>query len=161
MTLGAIVDLSSSDGARAVPVEQFFVADGIANTVRGWNEIVTRVRIPLPPTSLRTAFRKVRQRGAIDFPLLNVAVAADIAPDGVVTDIRIVVSALGSRPRVIAGLDKAAVGRVLDDETIDAIVQRAFQQCHPLTNIIVDTEWRRAMVPVEVRRALEGLSAAV
>jgi 4-hydroxybenzoyl-CoA reductase subunit beta len=159
MTLGAVVDLSSSDGARAVPVEQFFVADGIANTVRGWNEIVTRVRIPLPPTSLRTAFRKVRQRGAIDFPLLNVAVAADIAPDGVVTDIRIVVSALGSRPRVIAGLDKAAVGRVLDDETIDAIAQRAFQQCHPLTNIIVDTEWRRAMVPVEVRRALEGLGA--
>jgi 4-hydroxybenzoyl-CoA reductase subunit beta len=154
MTLDAIADLTSSDGERSVPVADFFVADGIENTVRGWNEIVTRVRIPLAAARMRTAFRKLRQRNAIDFPLLNIAVAADVADDGSVADMRMVVSALGSRPRVISGLDRVAVGRPLDDETIDAIAARAFQQCHPLTNIIVDTEWRRAMVPVYVRRAL-------
>jgi 4-hydroxybenzoyl-CoA reductase subunit beta len=160
MTLGAIADLVSVDGARSVPVAQFFVADGIENTVRGWNEIVTRIRIPLAAPSLRTAFRKLRQRGAIDFPLLNVAVAADIDDSGTIRDMRIVVSALGSRPRVIAGLEKIAVGRVLDDETIAAVAERAYQQCHPLTNIIVDPDWRRAMVPVHVRRALDDLRTA-
>jgi 4-hydroxybenzoyl-CoA reductase subunit beta len=154
MTLGAVVDLVSVQGVRSVPVEKFFVADGIENTVRGWNEIVTRIRVPLPPSSLRTAFQKMRQRGAIDFPLLNMAVAAELDGAGVIADMRIVVSALGSRPRVIAGLDKVATGRKLDDATIDAVAERVFQQCHPLTNIIVDTEWRRAMVPVQLRRAL-------
>ena len=157
MTLGAVADLASVDGTRSVPVAQFFVADGIENTVRGWNEIVTRVRIPLPPTSLRMAFTKVRQRGAVDFALLNIAVAADIDDGGSVVDMRIVVSALGSRPRVISGLDKVAIGRVLDDDTITAIAERAHQQCHPLTNIIVDPDWRRAMVPVHVRRALDEI----
>jgi hypothetical protein len=106
MTLGAVVDLVSAvGGERSVPVEEFFVADGVENTVRGWNEIVARIRIPLPPPGLRTAFRKVRQRGSIDFPLLNVAVAAELDADRVVVAMRMVVSALGSRPRVISGLE--------------------------------------------------------
>jgi 4-hydroxybenzoyl-CoA reductase subunit beta len=159
MTLGASIDLLSASGERTVPVDQFFVADGIANTVRGWNEIVQRVRVPLHAARLRTSFQKLRQRGAIDFPLLNIAVAADIDRDVVITDLRVVVSALGARPRVITGLEKIARGSVLDENTIDAIAERAFQQCHPLTNIIVDPDWRRAMVPVYLRRALHEIAA--
>ena len=40
---------------------------------------------------------------------------------------------------------------------IEALAERAYRQCHPLENIIVDPEWRRAMVPVYVRRALNRL----
>ena len=158
MTLGAVVDLDSVAGTRSVAVTDFFVADGIENTVRGWNEIVTRVRIPWPTPRTRTAFRKVRQRGAIDFPLLNLAVAAELGAALEIEDMRIVVSALGSRPRVISGLDKVAAGRPLDEQTAEMIAERAFQQCHPLTNIIVDPDWRRAMVPVYLKRALAELA---
>jgi 4-hydroxybenzoyl-CoA reductase subunit beta len=158
MTLGATVELQSAEGSRSVPVADFFIADGIENTVREWHEIVVRIHIPIPAVPLRTAFRKLRQRQAIDFPLLNLAVAADIAHDGVIADMRMVVSALGSRPRVITGLDKVATGRKLDPDTAEAIAARAYQQCHPLTNIIVDPDWRRAMVPVQVRRALHELT---
>jgi 4-hydroxybenzoyl-CoA reductase subunit beta len=157
MTLGAVADLVSVGGRRAVAVADFFVADGIENTVRGWNEIVTCVRIPLPSARTRTAFQKVRQRGAVDFPLLNIAVAAELGEGQEIESMRMVVSALGARPRVIAGLDRVAEGRRLDTAVADAIAERAFEQCHPLTNIIVDPEWRRAMVPVYVRRALAEL----
>jgi len=159
ITLGATVDLLSADGERTVPVEAFFIADGIANTVRGWNEILLRVRIPLAAARFRTSFQKLRQRGAIDFPLLNIAVAADVDAGGVIADVRIVVSALGARPRVITGLEKVARGRALDENTATAIAERAFQQCHPLTNIIVDPDWRRAMVPVYLRKALHEIAA--
>jgi len=158
MTLGATVDLVSTEATRNLKVDAFFIADGIDNTVRGWNEIVTHVRIPLPAPGLRTAFRKVRQRGAIDFPVLNIAVAMHVSDSGIVENMTIVVSALGSRPRVISGLDKVAFGKPLDSDTIEAVAERAFAQCHPLTNIIVDTEWRRAMVPVHVRRALHEIA---
>src|SRR5688572_5166806 len=156
MTLNAMVDLASPQGTRSVTVENFFIADGIWNSVRRRDEIVTRVRIPLPRASVITSFTKVRQRNSIDFPLLNIAVAADLESD-VVRDMRIVVSALGSRPRAVSGLDKAAIGQALTAETIDAAAERAFQQCHPLENIIVDPDWRREMVRVYVRRALRGL----
>jgi 4-hydroxybenzoyl-CoA reductase subunit beta len=160
MTLGAVVDLVSVEGMRTVAVEDFFVADGIENTVRGWNEILIRVRIPLPSARMRTAFQKVRQRGAVDFPLLNIAVSAELGEGLEIESMRIVVSALGARPRVITGLDKVAMGRTLDGAVAEGIAERAFQQCHPLTNIIVDADWRRAMVPVYVRRALAELALA-
>lgn len=156
-TLGATVELAGPDERRTVPVAEYFVADGVWNSVRDPDELVVALRIPLPPPGRRTAFRKLRQRNSIDFPLLNVAVAAELDGD-VVRGMRMVVSALGSRPRAITGLDDIAAGHALNDDVVDAVAQRAFQQCHPLTNIIVDPDWRRAMVAVEVRRALEGLA---
>ncbi|MGH7444875.1 MAG: FAD binding domain-containing protein [Longimicrobiales bacterium] len=158
MTIGGIVDLATVDGERAVPVADFFLADGIANTVREWNELVTRVRIPLPSTATRAAYVKLRQRAAIDFPLLSIAVAGDFEDD-VVRELRIVVSALGARPRQVTGIERIVTGQRLTPAVIDAVAERAFAQCHPLENIIVDPEWRRAMVPVHVRRALEELGA--
>ncbi len=159
-TLGASLLLRSVDAVREVPVADFFVADGIVNTVREPAEIVVEVRVPLPDARTRMAYTKLRQRNSIDFPLLNVAAAGEFDDDGAVEDLRIVVSALGSRQRALTGIDRIAVGNRLDPEVLDALAERAFAQCHPLTNIIVDPEWRRAMVPVHVRRALEALRPA-
>lgn len=159
-TLGGKVDLASAAGSRTVDVADFFVADGIWNSVREPGEVVLRIRVPLPGPRTRVAFRKLRQRASIDFPLLNVAAAADFEDDGTVSELRMVVSALGSRPRVLSGLEKIVAGERLTPEVIEAVAERAHQQCHPLTNIIVDADWRRAMVPVYVRRTLADLVPA-
>lgn len=160
MTLGATATLVGPEGAREIPVADFFVADGITNTRRTPDEILTEIRIPLEAAERRQAYAKLRQRKSIDFPLLTVAISAACDPDGTVREIDGVVTALGSRPRVLSGWSDVAAGRVLDDEVIDELAARAHKQCHPLENIIVDTEWRRAMVPVYVRRALSQLQAA-
>jgi 4-hydroxybenzoyl-CoA reductase subunit beta len=159
ITLGAVVELASAAGTRTVSVEELFLADGIWNSVRRPDEILTCVRVPLPAAGLRSAFEKLRQRNAIDFPLLNVAVSAQFEGD-VVASLTLVVSALGSRPRLVAGLDKVAAGQPWSSDLIEAVARKAHQQCHPLSNIIVDPDWRRAMVPVYVRRALQGMAPA-
>lgn len=155
--LGATVELESAAGRRELLVEDFFVADGIRNTVREPGEIVTGVRIPAPEATVRMAYRKVRPRSSIDFPILTIAVVAALEDGDRIRSLRIVVSALGSRPREVSGLEEVT-GQRLDHETVEETARRAHQQCRPLTNIIVDPEWRRAMVPVHVRRALEGLT---
>jgi 4-hydroxybenzoyl-CoA reductase subunit beta len=134
------------------------VADGMWNTVRKPDELVVRIRVPIPGPGTRMAYAKVRQRGSIDFPLLSIAVTADVEADGTVRAMSLVVSALGARPRVVSGLDKLVAGRPLRD-VADGAAQLAFKQCHPLENIIVDPDWRRAMVPVYVRRAVERMAA--
>ncbi|HEX2076450.1 MAG TPA: FAD binding domain-containing protein [Longimicrobium sp.] len=159
ITVGAAVDLVSAEGTRSLGVNDFFVADGEWNTVRRRDELVARVRIPLPGPGVRTAYVKVRQRNSIDFPLLSIAAAADLAPDETVRSLSVVVSALGSRPRVVTGLEKIAAGQRLG-QVVEAVAQQAFKQCHPLENIIVDPDWRRAMVPVYVRRALQQMVPA-
>ena len=46
MTLGAELDLVGPEGARTLPVSDFFVTDGIWNSRREPGEILTRIRIP-------------------------------------------------------------------------------------------------------------------
>lgn len=161
MTLDAVTVLEGPEGRREVPVRDFFVADGITNTRRAADEILTEIRVPMAMAARRQAYTKLRQRKSIDFPLLTVALAAEVNPDGTVTALEGVVTALGSRPRLLAKWGEVAEGRRLDDEeVIEELAARAHRQCHPLENIIVDPEWRRAMVPVYIRRALEELRAA-
>jgi 4-hydroxybenzoyl-CoA reductase subunit beta len=160
MTLDAGAVLVGPDGRREVPVRDFFVADGIVNTRRAPEEVLTEIRIPLGSARRRQAYAKLRQRKAIDFPLLTVAIAAECDEDDTVRTIVGVVTGLGSRPRALTGWQDTAEGRKLDDEVIDELAERAFKQCHPLENIIVDPEWRRAMVPVYIRRALQEIRAA-
>lgn len=157
MTLDAQIDLVSPRGERSVPAAEFFIADGQWNTVREPNEIVVRVRIPLRASRFRTAYAKLRQRGSIDFPLLSVALAAEVAPNETIRSMSLVVSALGARPRVVSGLDKIVTGQRLD-EIAEAVAQQAYRQSHPLENIIVDPDWRRAMVPVQVRRLIQEVA---
>jgi len=157
ITLGARVCLAGADGVRELPLADFFVADGIRNTVRRPGELVVEVRLPLPPPGFRGVYRKLRQRRAIDYPLLTVAVGVLRGAHGEVEEITGVVGALGARPRILSGWEELAVGRSLTPDLLDSLAERAHRQCHPLENISVDPEWRRAMVPVQVRRALESL----
>lgn len=160
MTLGATLTLVGPEGRRSVPIADFFVADGIVNTRRAPDEVVTEIRIPRSAATLRQAYAKLRQRKSIDFPLLTVAIAADMDGDGRVRRLEGIVTALGSRPKVLAKWGEAAEGHTLDDEIVDELAERAHRQCHPLENIIVDPEWRRAMVPVYVKRALAQVRSA-
>ncbi|MDX1494147.1 MAG: FAD binding domain-containing protein [Longimicrobiales bacterium] len=161
MTLDARLILEGPEGRREVPIQDFFVADGIANSQRSREEILVEIRIPMTSARRRQGYAKLRQRQSIDFPLLTVAVSAELDGGGTVQSLEGVVTGLGSRPRVLTGWTDIAQGRRLDEEdVVEELADRAHKQCHPLENIIVDPEWRRAMVPVYVRRALAQLQVA-
>ena len=159
MALGAEVVIEGPEGGRRLPIRELFVADGIHNIRLEQGELVTRIRIPIRAETV-CSYRKLRQRKAVDFPLLTVAVAAERDEAGAVSNVRGVVTGLGSRPRELSGWTDIFGAGHLDDDAIEALAERAFAQCHPLENAIVDPAWRRAMVPVEVRRALLELRQA-
>ncbi|HET7226916.1 MAG TPA: FAD binding domain-containing protein [Candidatus Eisenbacteria bacterium] len=151
IALGATLAVAGPSGARTMPVDAFFVADGIHNNVLQPGEVVTRVHVPAEAQAYACGYQKLRPRAAIDFPMLSVAFAVKM--NGVVKDARLVVSAIAARPRVVTGVDALLRGGPLDAPAIEAVAQLAARQCHPLINVPYDAEWRKAMVPVYVRRA--------
>ncbi|WP_419938901.1 FAD binding domain-containing protein [Candidatus Palauibacter sp.] len=155
-----VADGADGDRTRDVPIRQFFTSDGIWNRSIGSSELVVAIRIPQPPPGTQVAFQKLRSRQAIDFPLANLAVRVGRGDDGRVSDFRLVVSAMGAYPRHVGKVEEAALGNRLRPGVIEAVAEQAFRQCHPLSNITVDPEWRRAMIPVLVRRALNEIAAA-
>ena len=158
--LEAVLEVADGDGTRDVPIRRFFTSDGIWNRSIGKSELVVAIRIPRPPSGTQVAFQKLRSRQAIDFPLANLAVRVGREDDGRVSDFRLVVSAMGAYPRQVGKVEEAAMGNRLGPSVIEAVAEQAFRQCHPLSNITVDPEWRRAMIPVLVRRALNEIAAA-
>jgi len=153
IALGARVEIASSSGRRVIAVEDFFVNDGAKNNVLEPGDLVTRITVPAGARGLRAGYQKLRPRAAIDFPMLSVAFAARFDGESC-HDPRLVVSALAARPRTITGLEALAGGRVLTDEVLEAVGAAASRQCQPQTNIPYDKDWRHAMVPVFVKRAL-------
>ena len=150
---GAVVLRSAVRGERVVALDQFFLGEGRANTVVEPDEILTEARLPAPAPGQFAGYQKLRPRGAIDFPILAVAVAGTRAADGTLSGARVVVGALGAKPREVSGVAALVAGHAPTRELIDAVGEVAFKQCRPLTNIPIDAEWRHDMVPVLVRRA--------
>lgn len=151
IALGAEIRVLGPQGERRVPAGEFWVADGVRNTVLAPGEIVTRVAVPIV-AGRKSAFEKLRKRGAIDFPLLSVAARVD-RRDGQLTSADVVVSALGARPRRLRAA--AGVGAGTGAEGLaESLAQAAFTECKPLTNLDDEAAWRREMVPVVVRKAV-------
>ncbi len=154
--LGArLVLASAARGTRELPIVDFYVQDGVQNKVLQPDELLLSVLVPPPAPGLHSAYVKLRPRQSIDFPRLSVAVAFQLVSQRV-HDVRIVVSALASRPTALRKTAELAEGRVLDDALMHELGQAAFAQCHPLTNIDGDPTWRREMLPVFLRRALRA-----
>ncbi|TMA13557.1 MAG: hypothetical protein E6J84_12215, partial [Deltaproteobacteria bacterium] len=150
-SLDATVKTVSPRGGRVIPLREFYLADGIHNTVIEPDELLTEVRVPAAASQRRQAFAKLRTRAAIDFPALNLAVALEL--DGKsVRSVALAVGALAARPALIKGLEDLQ-GRPADARFAEELGRRAHKQCKPLTNIGVDPDWRREILPVLVRRA--------
>jgi 4-hydroxybenzoyl-CoA reductase subunit beta len=154
LTLGATVSVAGPRGIRELALSELYVPDGIVNMRLGADELLTEVRVPSPSPRLRAGYQKVRVRASIDYPALTVALAFETDASERLEKLSLVLSALGARPHSVGGLD-ALRGRPVDAALVSEVGRMAHKQCHPLTNINVDTGWRRQMIPVFVRRAFE------
>ena len=150
--LDAEIHLVSTRGARTLSARNFYTSDGIRNTVREPDEIVTGITVPVR-TGRRTAYEKIRRRNSIDFPLLSIAACADWDGERLL-GVDLVVSALAARPRRLSAAQKIEAGTAAGAELLAALSQAAYRECRPLENVEGDAAWRHEMVPVVVARAL-------
>ncbi len=157
IALEADIEILGPRGARTLKAADFYTADGVKNTVLEPGEIVVRVAVPVI-AGRRSAFEKLRRRGAIDFPLLSVAARVDVDA-GAVTAADVVVSALGARPRRLRAAAKIGAGTPAA-KIASTLAEAAFAECKPLTNLDEDAEWRRSMVRVLVKKAVERVVSA-
>jgi 4-hydroxybenzoyl-CoA reductase subunit beta len=162
MTLGASLAFEGPGGARVVPVEDFWVADGVANRRLERGEILVSIRIPATPLGHRGAYGKLRERGSIDFPLLGVASRIDLDSGGVIERAELVLTALAARPRRVteaANLRGLRPGTPEFEPALRDLAEMARRRCRTLSNLPGDTAWRQDMIPVYVRRTMQAAIA--
>jgi len=155
IALGARVKLVSSKEEREIPVEALYKNDGIEYLTRKPGEILTEVRLP-DPAGWRSAYWKLRRRGSFDFPLLGVAAAARFDGD-IVTEARIALGAVASRPFLVDKACEFLRGKRLSDDVIDEAANIVGSRAKPMDNADMDLYWRKQVTPDFVGYALREL----
>src|SRR5438094_3323178 len=153
IALGARISVVGPNGARTIDLAECYREDGINYLALEPGEIVTEIVLP-PSDGWRSTYLKQRDRNSFDFPIAGVAAAVRM-DRGVVTDARVAITALGSRPvRVDAS---ALVGTKLDDEAIGAVADATHKAARPMDNTSGTISQRKRAARVFADRALRSL----
>ncbi len=155
LCLEAEVEIAGPSGTRRMPIAELYTGIGDARLKLAKNEILTRVLLPSKTANWRGAYRKLRMRGSIDYPLAGVAVA--VKANGKVEAARIAVTAVNPAPMLVKRVEDALVGKTVSQVT-DAVLaevgELAARTAKPLTTSALTPEYRREIVRVYARRAL-------
>jgi carbon-monoxide dehydrogenase medium subunit len=146
--LGARVLLRRQEGERELPLEDFIV--GYYETALAPDELLLEVRVPARYNN--AVYRKYRSRSTEDRPCVAVAVASD----GDV--LRVVVGAVTDRPQHFPDICALAAGRSIDSTLARAIGDEYAARIDPISDARGSSTYRKRVIAVEVRRALERLA---
>jgi aerobic carbon-monoxide dehydrogenase medium subunit len=150
-TLGAEMVARSARVTRIIAAADYF--QGIMTTALEPDELLAEVRLPLLSPATRFGFYEFSRRAG-DFAL-GMALVTFRLDDGVITEPRVGVGAAEPHPRRIAEAEALLAGRAPEDAAFRAAAAAAAAAIDPLTDAQTDAVYRRELVAVVTRRALE------
>ena len=154
VSLAAEAFLVSPKGERRVKLEELYRDDGINYSAKAPDEVLKGLLIPRERLGWRNVYLKLRRRGSFDFPILGVAATLDIDEQGACRDVRVVLTAVASAPKVVPEAATLLQGKKVTKELIDAVADAAVKISHPLDNADLDYWYRKRMAKVYTQRAL-------
>ena len=128
---------------------------GIDRIALGRDEILTAVHVPAHMAGRQGVYQKLRVRDSIDYPLAGVAVAMDLDATGICRDARVALTAVNPGPLLVRQAKEWLVGKKWEEETVERVAHAAIQTGKPLTTSASTPVYRREMVRLFTRRALE------
>ena len=134
--------------ARTVSITELFTGNGATPFAMGADELLTRVIIPQPKGIYSSAYRKLRLRGSVDYPLASAAAFVSVASNRKVTTCRVVIGAAGAAPKVIDGASCEA--------DLEGIAQKAYDYAEGVDNLKMPGAYRRKMASVLAKRAIKA-----
>lgn len=156
VAIGAKVKLVSTVGDRVVDAAGLYNNDGIDYLHKRPDELLTEIHLP-PTNGWRATYKKLRRRGAFDFPVLGVAARLDVAEDGTVKAAKLVLGGIAPAPIEVKEAEAALVGAPLDEERMQAAAESCYRIARPLDNTDFVMNWRKQMARPYVLRALQEL----
>ena len=154
--LDASVEIvGARDARRSVPIALFFAnaeSNPLGETVLAHGEIIEAIEIPAHSAGGTQHYEKLMQRGAWDFAL--VSLAGIKRADG---EVRLVLGGVAPAPqRVNPSVEEDVASGALDDESADALAERALYDAAPLSK----NEYKVTQAAALLKRAMLELSRA-
>jgi carbon-monoxide dehydrogenase medium subunit len=158
LALDARIEATGPSGTREIPVADFFTA--FYTTALEPNEIVTAVRVPLPAQGTHAVYEKFVTRSSEDRPCVGVIASVRMAGDGATAEeVRIAVGAAAETPQRFPDLESTLHGTSLADADLRRVADAYAERIDTLDDMRGSAWYRKEMVRVWVRRAIEAAHA--
>jgi xanthine dehydrogenase YagS FAD-binding subunit len=113
VALDAVVRTIGREGERRIPIGEFHRLPGDSpqiETAPRHGELIVAVELPLRPIAANSCYLKVRDRASYEFALASAAVALQVE-NGAISDARIALGGVATKPWRAAAAERALVGK--------------------------------------------------
>jgi carbon-monoxide dehydrogenase medium subunit len=152
LALGAEIKAVGPKGARTIKADDFF--KDLMTTALGPDEVLTEVRIPVPPAGAGAAYQK-HPHPASRFAVVGVA-AVLVGSGGRCERASVAVTGVGPKATRAKGVEGALAGKALDAATIAAAAEKAAEGIQATADLQGSVEYKQHLTRVYTRRALEA-----
>lgn len=151
LALGATVVAKGPKGERSIPIDQFF--KGLFTTALAANEILTEIRIPIPPARSGGAYVKL-ERKVGDFATAGAAAQITLGAGGGIEQAGLALTNAGSTPIKAVEAERYLVGKKPDPATLAEAGRLAAKATNPSADRRGAADYKRDMARVLTVRAL-------
>jgi carbon-monoxide dehydrogenase medium subunit len=151
LVLGAQIVATGPKGERVIAVEDFFLS--LFSTALQYDEILTEIRIPIPPPRSGGAYFKL-ERKVGDFATAAVAAQLTLDGNGVCQKVGIGLTNVGPTPIKARKGEDFLRGKKLDGSTIAQTAQLAADESEPSADLRGPVEYKKSLVKELTKRAL-------
>ena len=151
MALGAQVVATGPKGERVISIENFFLS--LFSTALEPEEILTEIRIPMPPARSGGAYFKL-ERKVGDFATAAVAAQLTLDEKGICQKVGIGLTNVGPTPVKARKAEEFLRGKKLDEANSKQAAQLAADESAPSPDLRGPVEYKKGLVKELTKRAL-------
>jgi aerobic carbon-monoxide dehydrogenase medium subunit len=151
LALGTQIVATGPAGERIIPIEEFFLS--VFSTALKPGEILTEIRIPIPPAHSGGAYLKL-ERKVGDFATAAVAAQVTLDGKGAVQKVGIGLTNVGPTPIKARKAEEFLRGKKVDEANARQAGQLAAGEAQPSSDLRGPAEYKRGLVKELAKRAL-------
>jgi carbon-monoxide dehydrogenase medium subunit len=153
VSLGALARVSDGTSWRDLLVDDLLI-DFYETALA--DEVITHVLVPVAPT-VRSVYLKYTSRSVEDRPCVGVAASGRFEAD-VAETLQVVVGAVAGTPQHWPEVTSRFAGTRLDSAAAAVVADEYAERVDPIEDVRGSSWYRREMVRVHVRRAIEAIA---
>ncbi len=150
LAVGAELVAVGPKGRRALPVDGFFAK--LFTTTLAPGEMLTEVRIPLPPAGTGGAYAKFAHP-ASRYAIVGVAATLTVVARKI-SAARVAITGVGAKPARASATESALVGKTAEAGMVASGAEKAVEGLAFRSDARMDPDYARALVVTFTRRAL-------
>lgn len=152
LAFGAELVAAGPGGRRTIPVDDFFL-DTFSTALQP-EEILAEIRVPKPGPRSGGSYQKLKRKTG-DFAIVSVSAQLRLEDSGAIGAVRLGLGAVGPTPLRAKRAEGALVGQLPSDDAFREAGRLAAEEARPSSDLHGSEAYKRAMVGVLTRRALE------